>query len=226
MEAIVNALVSFLSMSGVHVPANGRVLWGRVPRRFRAPPRQQHIHQHGNGFQQGTNYQHPGTDALRSADRITDSFSGVPNELRVILMVFWYLGPNLQDFSHDPGRISSQLLDMGVKVLDPVLAEGRLSDFNLSFLENIARVSADVAGALLLKYGEVRTDRSINRDRLIVLDIRISLRAALKGGNAVHCGFLTHSERVALFDQFVDNIMSSIQRRARDFAPATIIYSE
>jgi hypothetical protein len=111
---------------------------------------------------------------------------------------------------------------MGVKVLDPVLAEGRLYDFNLSFLENIARVSADVAGALRLKYGEVRTDRSINRDRLI-LDVRISLRAALKGGNAAHGGFLTHSERVALFDQFVNNIMPSIQRRARDFAPATII---
>jgi hypothetical protein len=105
---------------------------------------------------------------------------------------------------------------MRVKVLDPTLDEGRLDDFNLSFLENIVRVSVDVAGALLLKYGEVRTDRSMNRERLI-LDISISFRAALKGGNAAHREFLTHSERVALFDQFVNvaAVQGSRQQNSR-----------
>ena len=112
------------------------------------------------------------------------------------------VGPDFDNVSHDLSSVATELLHELVKVLQPVLDEGRLDDFNLDLLEDVADLSAHVLVALLEELSKVRADGSVDQHGLV--EILVSAGGVVECGDTPHGTLLEHSEGVALRNQLVD----------------------
>mmetsp|Transcript_18742 Transcript_18742/g.38511 ORF Transcript_18742/g.38511 Transcript_18742/m.38511 type:complete len:274 (+) Transcript_18742:577-1398(+) len=142
---------------------------------------------HGGGESLSVGSPHGGF-IERGAERVEGDVDGIG------------IGTDLEKVSHDGGGLSPERVDKVGKVLDPELDEGGLNDFDLDFFQDVGHFAS--AGGLLEEEGEVGSDRCVDQDGLI--EVLVTARGALEGGDGSHCGLFEHAEWVALGNELVD----------------------
>mmetsp|Transcript_1158 Transcript_1158/g.2475 ORF Transcript_1158/g.2475 Transcript_1158/m.2475 type:complete len:280 (-) Transcript_1158:397-1236(-) len=109
--------------------------------------------------------------------------------------------PDAEELAHDLGGRSSEALDEGAEVLDPVLDEGGLDDLDLDLLEDVADLIT-AFGGLLEELGEVGADGSVDEDGLV--EVLVAPGVGLEGGDGPHGRLLEHAKGVALGNELID----------------------